>query len=65
MHGRVVEAEQDQADERPRDSGDEEASRLQPVAAAFQIMGGGHLDINALVPALQDWLGDSRESFLT
>jgi glycine/D-amino acid oxidase-like deaminating enzyme len=33
-----------------------EAAQLQPLAAAFEIQGGGHLDINALVPALQGHL---------
>jgi glycine/D-amino acid oxidase-like deaminating enzyme len=30
-----------------------EAASLKPLAAAFSILGGGHLNINALVPALQ------------
>jgi glycine oxidase len=33
-----------------------EASALQPILAAFEIAGGAHLNINALVPALQTQL---------
>jgi glycine oxidase len=35
-----------------------EAAALRPLAAAFEISGGGHLNINALVPALHERLKD-------
>ena len=46
-----------------------EGPSLQPVVAAFEILGGGHLNINALVPAMQSQFfarGELKKSlFLT
>jgi glycine/D-amino acid oxidase-like deaminating enzyme len=33
-----------------------ESAKLKPLDSAFEIQGGGHLDLGALVPALQAWL---------